>query len=55
MHPHIKYVRVHILLITEPSFLCKERTYLMYSICLRGQTNDYFKGLLSSIRNERKN
>lgn len=54
MHPHTKYVRVHILLIREPSFLCRERTYLMCTICLRGKTNDYFKGLLSSIKNEEK-
>lgn len=26
----------------------------MYTICLRGKVNDYFKGLLSSAKNEEK-
>lgn len=54
MHPHTKYVRVHVPFIRGSSFLCKERAYLTYTICLRGKVNDYFKGLLSSAKNEEK-
>lgn len=53
-HASTHKVRVHVPSIRGSSFLCKERAYLTYTICLRGKVNDYFKGLLSSAKNEEK-